>query len=201
MPHWILHALAPVNALCDDWCLHFWEVVGVWFTGLATFGAVVVSLLLARRDRIRMTISAGHRIMVGPGAEEPYREFLIIRIRNVGGRPATIEGISWRRRPWRRLHALQIFDPTGGYPGPPATIDPGKSHSFSLPLSHTEMQWGEWFLKDFVGRWPALSVHFIRVIAYTPAGDQCSAWLEPSLKEWLVKKAASMKATTPAKMD
>jgi len=141
MPDWLLHSLDPVRAVCGNWCLHFWEIVGVWFTGFATFAAVVVSLLLARRDQIRMTVSAGHRVVVGPGAVEPFRELLVIAVRNVGARPATIEGISWRRRPWGRLHAVQLFDPTGGYPGPPVTIEPGNAHRFSLPLSHTGMQW------------------------------------------------------------
>jgi hypothetical protein len=82
----------------------------------------------------------------------------------------------------------------GGFPGPPATIAPGDAHHFKLPLSHTEMQWGEWFVKDFVGRWPRFGVHFIRVQAWTPAGDSFTAPLEPSLREWLVKKAATMRA-------
>ena len=54
MPRWIFHALDPVQAVCGDWCLHFWEVVGVWFTGLMTLAAVVVSLTLARREGIRI---------------------------------------------------------------------------------------------------------------------------------------------------
>jgi hypothetical protein len=118
MPHWMLHALDPVQSVCGDWCLHFWEVVGVWATGAATFAAVVVSLMLARREGIHIKVSAGHRLLVQTGQQQPWPELLVIVVRNVGSRPAKIEGIGWRRRPWRRLHGYQQFDPQGGFPRP-----------------------------------------------------------------------------------
>ncbi len=71
MPHWILHALEPVQTVCGDWCLHFWEVVGVWLTGAATFAAVAMSLVLARREGTRIKVSAGHRLLVQPGEQMP----------------------------------------------------------------------------------------------------------------------------------
>ena len=192
MLSWLLHALDPVQKVCDDWCLHFWEVIGVWFTGAATFAAVVVSLVLARREGIRMKVSAGHRLLIQPGQPPPWPELLVIVVRNVGSRPAKIEGVGWRRRPWRKLHGYQQFDATGGFPGPPAVIESGDSCSFCLPLNDQRMQWGEHFVRDFVGRWPRFGVRFIRVLAWTPAGARCSAFLEPSLRQWLVEKAASM---------
>ncbi len=192
MLNWLLHAIEPVQAVCGAWCLHFWEVVGVWFTGLATFAAVVVSLVLARREGIRIKVSAGHRLLVQAGAGPPWPELLVITVRNVGSRRAVVEGASWRRRPWSKLHGYQEFAPTMGYPGPPATIEPGDSRDFALPLGDQQVQWGENFVRDFVGRWPRIAVHLIRVIAWTPSGARRSAFLEPSLKQWLVAKAKSM---------
>lgn len=198
LPHWVRHLLDPLSSLCDDWCLHFWEVVGVWVTGFATFAAVIVSLLLARREQIQLKVSAGVYLVVGPGSvPNTFPEVLSIKISNIGGREATIENIAWRRRPWGHLYALQTFDPAHGYPGPPAKIDAGSSRNFTLPLSNTEMKWGEWFLKDFVGRRPRIGVHLIRVIAYTPAGVQCSASLDKSLKRWLIEKSEQMSAGSP----
>jgi hypothetical protein len=54
------------------------------------------------------------------------------------------------------------------------------------------------FVRDFVGPWYRIGVHLIRVIAWTPSGTQCSAFLEPSLKQWLVAKAASMQGAGQA---
>jgi hypothetical protein len=194
---WLLHALDPVQATCSNWCLHFWEVVGVWFTGLATFAAVVVSLALARREGVRISVSAGHRLAMGAGLEPPFPERLVISVRNVGTRAATIEGVGWRRRPWGKLHGYQQFEPTAGYPGPPATVEPGDARDFSLPLDDTRIQWGKYFVRDFVGRWPRVAVHLIRVMAWTPSGTRCSAFLEPSLKQWLVARAESMPPEVP----
>ena len=189
MRDWILHLLNPLNSVCDDWCLHFWDVIGIWFTGIATFAAVLVSLALARREGIRITISAGVRDLVLPGTELPFPEMLSITVRNIGSRPAPIEGIAWRRRPWSSRYAYQLFDSTGGYPGPPRTVDVGQSTTFMLPLSHTSrIRWGAEFLNDFAGRWPGLGARLVRVHAWTPVGQRCSSFLEASLRQRIVDK-------------
>jgi len=193
MSHWLIHALDPVRAMCGDWCLHFWEVVGVWFTGLATFAAVILSLALARREGFRLTVSAGHRLMVGGGQGPPFPELLAITVRNFGSRRTTIEGVGWRRRPWQRLHGYQTFNMANAL-GPPATIEPGEAKTFWLPLS---AEWAKDFVKDFVGRRPKVGVHLVRIIAWMPSGTRCSAFLEPSLKQWLLAKAKTLN-TPPA---
>lgn len=193
MPDWLLHSLDPVRAVCSAWCLHFWETVGIWFTGFATFAAVLVSLALARREGIRIKVSAGVYLDVVPGGAPPFPELLTITVRNVGSRPAQIEGIAWRRRPWSKRHALQLFN-VPGHPGPPATVVPSSAQRFTLPISRTGAGWSEWFVRDFVGRCPRIGVHLIRVTAYTPAGDQCSAFLDSSLKDWLVEWADKLKS-------
>ncbi len=95
----------------------FGEVAGAWFSGLATLAAVILSLVLARRDRIQLRISAGHRITVGPGAIEPYPNFLFIQVRNVGNRMAKIDGIAWRKRPWLKLHGNATVSSNGRISG------------------------------------------------------------------------------------
>lgn len=187
MRDWMLHLLNPLNSVCDEWCLHFWEVVGIWFTGIATFAAVLLSLALARREGIRMTISAGVRDLIRPGTEPPFPEVLSITVRNIGSRPAPIEGVAWRRRPWSSRYAYQFFDLAGGFPGPPVTVDVGKSVTFMLPLSdRRRVRWGEEFLDDFAGRYPSLGVRLVRVHAWTPAGHRCSSFLESSLRKWII---------------
>jgi hypothetical protein len=161
----------------------------VWFTGFATFAAVVVSLQLARREGIRMTVSAGVRDLVRPGTEPPFPKVLSITVRNIGSRPAPIEGVAWRRRPWSSRYAYQLFDPEGGFPGPPVTVDVGKSVTFILPLSDSRrIRWGDEFLDNFAGRYPSLGVRLVRVHAWTPAGHRCSSFLESSLRQWVIDK-------------
>ena len=191
MIHWFSHILDHANALCDEWCLHFWEVVGIWFTGAATFAAVLVSLLLARREGIRMTVGAGVRMIVGTGTEPPFPEVLTITIRNMGSRAVPIEGVAWRFRPWRNRYGYQLFDPVGEFRGPPAIVDVGKSVTFKLPLSdRSRIRWGDDMLKDFGGRYPSLGVRFVRIHAWTSAGQRCSSFIEPSLRQWILDKIA-----------
>jgi hypothetical protein len=185
--NWLQDALTPLRPLCDEWCLHVWEVAETWLAGFATLAAVLVSLSLARRERVQLRVSAGHRIVVGAGAAEPYPQFVIIRVRNPGARNAIVEGIGWRRRPWRKLHGYQTF----GFGGPPADVNAGASREFFISLDDAELNWGGEFVRDFVGRWPRLAVRLIRVQAWTPAGDLFSAPLDSSLREWLVAKANS----------
>lgn len=173
---------------CGAWCLHVWEVVGVWATGLATFLSVVVSLSLARRAGVRLTVSARAMALVGAGpGQYPFTGVVLIKVKNVGGRPATIEGVGWQRRPWGNQYAYQIFDPAR-FPGPPVTIEPGNAHTFQLPLDDPKFPWTEWMLKHFVGRWPQVGVRLVRVTAYTPTGDHCYAFLDTGLRRWLLAK-------------
>lgn len=181
-----------VSSTCGEWCLHFWEVVGIWFTGFATFAAVVVSLTLARREGIRLAVSARLMLAIDPGAEPPFPELLYITVRNVGTRPAKITGAGWRNRPWGRRHAYQQFN-IKGYSGPPATIEPGNDCDFTIPLSNPGCDWEVSFLERVVGRWPRVSVHLVRVIAWTAAGHRCSAPLDSSLKQWLIERSDAIK--------
>ena len=84
---WFFHLLNPVNTVCDEWCLYFSKIVGIWFTGIATFAAVLVSLALARREGARMTVSAGDRDVLGSGSRPPFPEVLSITVRDIGSRP------------------------------------------------------------------------------------------------------------------
>lgn len=197
MVHWLFELGGAVSSTCGDWCLHLWEVTGVWFTGFATFAAVITSLILARREQVRLRVSATMMTVLRHGEPQPWPEILLITVSNVGGRPATIEGIGWRRRPWSRLHGYQQF----GVPGhlrPPATIEPGNACKFTLPLRNPGIEWEVSFLEDFVGRWPRIGVHLVRVIAWTPAGQRTSAWLAPSLKTWLIKASVPASGDAPA---
>ena len=196
MLHWLTQFGNSISSTCDDWCLHLWEVVGVWFTGTATFAAVVVSLMLASRKGIRLEVSARVMLIIDPGAEPPYPEVLFITVRNVGTRTAKITGAGWRHRPWGRRHAYQQFN-LEGYSGPPATIKPGNDCDFTLPLSNPGCDWEVSFLEKVVGRWPRVGVHLVRVIAWTPAGQQCSAPLDSSLKQGLVERADAIKQKPP----
>jgi|HubBroStandDraft_6_1064221.scaffolds.fasta_scaffold441646_2 hypothetical protein len=184
MINWLIHLLDNGSSVCDEWCLHLWEVVGIWLTGAATFAAVLVSLRLARREGIRITVTANVLTIVRPGQAPPFPEVVAIIVRNIGTRPAPIEAVAWRRRPWSNQYAYQVFDPATRMTRPPKTVEVAESVKFMLPLAG----FGDGFLDDYVGRCPALGARLMRVLVWTPAGHQCSAFLQTSLQQWIVKK-------------
>lgn len=78
-----------------DQQIQVWNAIGTWLAGIATFAAVVVSLLLATRaDRVRLKVHAGIRLLfIGDGS--PAEELLEIHVTNLGDRPATVTSVGW----------------------------------------------------------------------------------------------------------
>ena len=171
----LLFFIDDIERVCTTYCLRFWEVVGIWLTGIATSSAVIVSLMFSRRDRPKIKVSAGIRIIIGGEATdnlfEDYPQYLAIAIRNVGNRPVKIEGIGWHKLKPFNLHAYQTVPPQPGGITLPYTLPEGDSVSLYMALDDPDVEWGPEFAKNFVGRWPKISVRFIRVTAWNPIGD------------------------------
>jgi hypothetical protein len=71
-----------------------WGAIGTWVAGLATTGAVIFSLYLLRRsERVRLSVRAGLRILLGDGY--PQREVMMIEVTNLGDRTVTVNSVGW----------------------------------------------------------------------------------------------------------
>jgi hypothetical protein len=191
MMHWIDNALDPVLASCSPECMQFWQVVGIWFSGVATSMAVIVALLLARRDRVRLSISAQHHAQVSD-TEQYSPDLLLFTIRNLGHRPATVDSIVWRPRPWLRTRVIQLFP--FGYAEPPVTIPANDSAIFRLPINEPPEYWADNFARSFFpGKLPlGLRIRLIRAEVYTSTGDVFKVSIEPSLHQWLLHRATEL---------
>lgn len=92
-----------------DQKIQVWNAVGTWVAGIATFGAVLVSLYLARAaGRVKIKAYVGLRQLVGRGV--PAEDLLQFAVTNVGERPVTISNIGWviGKRSKRR-YFVQLF--------------------------------------------------------------------------------------------
>lgn len=201
MPDWWFF-LDELKTVCGVYCLQYWQTVGVWLTGFATVSAVVVSLTLARRQRPRLRISAGIRMIVQQGApgaaEHNFPRFVAIAIRNIGDRPAKIEGVGWRSPRWNKINGYQQLPPQPTGVTLPYVLPDGDSLHLYISIDDPEIAWIENFARDFLGPWPSLDVRFIRVMAWTPAGYTFQGPLEDELRKRLVAEKRKPTAETDA---
>lgn len=186
-----LFVLDDLELICSTYCLQFWEVVGVWLASIGTLAAVIVSLVLARRPRPRLRVSAGQRVIVGNAFTTPP-SVLAITVRNMGDRPVTVAGVGWRKSRWSKSQAYQtLSDNIGGFPMQtvPHRLPDGESTTFYVSLDDTEAAWLEHFARDFIRPNPKRGVRRVRVMVYTPTGETFYAPIEPGLRKLLLEEA------------
>jgi hypothetical protein len=179
--------LQSVSSICTEYCLHFWEVIGVWISGLGTLAAVTISMRLARRTGPVIKASADIRVLIYQGAKPPHPEYVAIDVKNIGEREVMIEGVGWLgRAPWHRANAVQFVSDVPNVPRPPCKVNPGERVTFLIELDQID---GPWTLKmrGFFGRWPALEAYFLRVSVWTPTGVRATARIGPELRKLLIK--------------
>lgn len=178
--------IESLSSVCSEYCLHFWEVVGIWVSGFATVAAVIVALVIARRSGPVLRVSADIIVLITQGEGPPHPEYVGITVVNSGDRECVVQGIGWRGPPWHRQHAMQNASIVGGAPRPPHKLGSGESVTFLVEL---EQENGPWVAKvrNLMGRWPKLDARFVRVLAWTPAGLRVSARIGPTLRELLAR--------------
>ena len=108
--------------------INLFSAFGAWLGAVGTTLAVVAALYLARREsKIRLKVSAGHRLIVTPGSGD-MPDYCHVRVVNAGFRKATVTGVGWSiglfgNGPFKRQLAVQIFDPTYSSPVPVSLAD------------------------------------------------------------------------------
>lgn len=121
-----------------------WEAVGAIgqvVGAAATFGAVVVSLYLARRSRRPiLKVSAAEWTRIDEYETEQLMAFSVI---NIGERPVEIRSIGWRTG-WLRWgpselrfrYAVQMFEPRHRTTQPPYNLTPGTEVSSYVGMAN-----------------------------------------------------------------
>lgn len=197
MPDFLLN-LNDLEQVCGTYCLQFWQTVGIWLAGLATTAAVIVSLWLARRQRPRLRVSAGHRLIVTQGDPGNSQPCVALTVRNVGERAVSVAGFGWHKAPWSKSHGYQDIPAQITGETLPRRLSDGESVTFYIALDDPEITWAEDIVRHFLGRWPKLGVRLLRISAYTQTGETFYAPIEASLRTHLLSlKAVSQAANGP----
>ena len=162
-----------------------WEFINSfssWVAAFGTVGAVIVSLLLARRDKtVRIEVTAGLRLSVIPGTQPPYPELLCISITNIGHREAQITSIGWKIGYFKKQCMVQTIINNGISSILPVRLKDGEQATYYIPLNN-ETRWLENFRNDFLQKYPRLMARSIKVLASTTIGKTYEAKIEDGLR-------------------
>lgn len=169
-----------------DQQIQIWNAVGTWLAGIATFGAVVVSLHLARRsEKVRLKVFAGLRMVVR-GDGSPSEEHLNIGITNIGDRPTTITTVGWAVGSGKqRRHCIQPVsgDWTAQYP---IELAHGKTANFMVSFTHTP-NWLTEFANGFLRSLSDKELNTLVAQVHTSLGQTVEVKPESGLLERLKK--------------
>jgi len=164
-----------------------WEFINTfsgWLSALGTLLAVVISLYLARRDRmIRLHVSVGLRQLVVPG-QGSFTDLVTINIVNRGYRAVTVTGIEWHIGFFRRVNFVQVPPSNSISAKLPIKLSDGDEAAlrFSLP----EFSRGvESIVKALVNRrMRSVAIRSIRAGVSTSSGNAFLTRLELPLRKW-----------------
>ncbi|MDQ6769836.1 MAG: hypothetical protein M3Z54_07610 [Gemmatimonadota bacterium] len=175
----------------DTW--QFINGFAAWLSALGTVAAVIVALVLARRDRgARLRINAGERLLltVGEKAGTAPRYFYISAV-NLGAREVVVSGITWQVGYFRKTKMIQIppEPPLGS--ALPARLKLGEDVKFMVPREdfHREIA----SVRNIVSRsrLPRLAARSIRVGVYLSTGEEALERLDAETRQFVLSNRPS----------
>lgn len=156
--------------MLDENTWKFINTFAPWFSATGTIAAVIISLRFARRDKkIRLEVSAGHRLLVTIGAPGPHEDFLCIHIVNVGHRDAQVTGVGWKVGIFRKRYAVQTLANDEYSSQLPIRLKDGEEAKYYVPLNR-QTNWLEDFADKMLRPFPVLQSRFVVVQAFTSIG-------------------------------
>jgi len=176
-----------------DQKIQVWNAVGTWVAGIATFGAVFVSLYLARAaGRVKISATVGLRQIVGRGV--PTEDLLQIAVTNLGERPVTVSNIGWviGKRSKRR-YALQLFGDRMSA-DVPYTLTHGQRATFNVLFS-SRPDWMQDFMTNYVKSAERTVLRTLTAEIYTSVGQTVRVKPEQLFLEKLAQVQAALPPT------
>lgn len=175
-----------------------WSLLGTWVASLGTVGAVITALFLAGREkRIKLSVGAGHRIILRLGTNPNPPEYCSIYVTNTGIRKANIVSIGWKigyEKP-RTFIQTPDFNPQSSQL--PVELGDGQEARYMIPLKdHTgNNDWLNQFLPYF-GRRPELDIRSMKVQVYTSIGKVFESKIERGLADNILDYVNSKREDT-----
>ncbi|MCY4153869.1 MAG: hypothetical protein OXD47_11250 [Gammaproteobacteria bacterium] len=167
----------------DSWL--FINSFAPWLSAVGTIAAVVATIYFAKRgERVRLKISAGHRLLVGQGMPEPFPEYLCIRVVNIGYRDTNVKNIGWKVRLFKKRYAVQNIVQNQFSSKLPVLLRQGEEVNYLIPINK-ETNWLKRFCLDMLMPNPQVHIHFVKIWVTTSVGITFESKIESSLKKKL----------------
>lgn len=166
-----------------------WDLINSfsgWFAAVGTIAAVIVSLWLASRSSPKAKLSVGLRILVGPGSEKPYPEYVVFRVVNHGERPLRITQIGWRWGLWRKKYAIQLYEESMSN-RLPVDLAHGEEATWFFPTNVEGEPWATYFARTALAPHLRTAIYTLRAQAFSSIGKTFEAKPEPTLLAELQK--------------
>jgi hypothetical protein len=141
---------------------------------------------LARQDkRVRLDVSAGHRLLITPG-QTGRPEYLVIRIVNVGHRETQIINIGWKVGLIKKQYAIQTTIQDGLSSPLPARLRDGDEAKYYIPLEGG-YNWLEGFIKDFYKHNFKSRLRYTKIQVFTSVGKTFESRIEKGLQNKILE--------------
>ena len=177
------------NSILDKETWQFIITFAPWLSAIGTIVAVFISVYLARRqERMRLEVSAGHRLMITPGQKGPHPEYILIHIVNIGQREVQINNIGWTVGLFKkqRQYAVQVIEPDRLSSPLPVWLRYGEQANYYIPLGK-KREWLEGFINDFYKLRPKSRVKHTKIQASTSIGKTFESTIEKVLQKIILE--------------
>lgn len=177
-----------------------WQFVNTfapWLSALGTLAAVIVSLYLAStRAKLKLRITAGHRVLAGLGTGF-FPDYLLIEVVNVGFRTARVTSVGWKVGLLKKSHAIQVVE-NNEYSSPlPVDLCDGQEARYLIPFEGAGV-WLNKFSNNFVGHPVRLRSLTLKLQVFTSLGKTFERRVEKNLREKIIEAVSKKSATTSA---
>jgi hypothetical protein len=144
-----------------------WSLIGIYFTGIATFSAAGIALYIAHRgEKVGLRILAGLRVLMD---ELNSSDIVWIEITNVRPRLTVVTGVSCRISRLNGTYTYAVPSPAAIAGRIPASLQDGQSVTLTLQL-----EWLKNLAKQLADKIPEgelkVAINSVMIVANTSSG-------------------------------
>jgi len=176
---------------CHKCTLRLINSFAPWLSAMGTIAAACVALYLGlRRDRLKLRITALHKVMIG----DSRKDYLEIRAVNTGFVRANITGVDLQWGCYKKKYAVFPIEFDQNFSSKlPIEIEPGQDSKYYYPWE----LWLSSFTENDQDEDRSLDPRTIKIRVWTSVGKLFNATIPKNHRQELIQAASGTKTTKP----